>query len=248
MGHPVVDHLPLKNYWPLAKGWYFPELPRDLSRENPFFQDKPEDKNLPVTPAQGDSSYPYFISASKQSPQWSPQILQCDPRSVWEVQWPHESCKVYLVVKSLACHTAAMCPSWGPLVAYWHELPLHGGLSINPWSLSEQSFCQLIIITIYLLISLKQAHQGHTRVFDQRIKQNKYFAKLGSPHNSKYQLLKLSRALDVCSLPQSSSIQEPLFDFLGWTYLKLARNTILVVSTTSQYYTHYNQWPIPSCL
>lgn len=112
--------------------------------------------NLSVPPTQSDS--PYFpIPYLPQSDPLSDHLryFSVTQRVCEKVQWPHESCKIYLVVESLVCHTAAVCPSWGPFFAYWHELPLHGGLSVNPRSLSEQSFCQLIIITICLFISLK---------------------------------------------------------------------------------------------
>lgn len=121
-----------------------------------LFQDNPEDMYSSVTPAQGDSSY-IHISYLPQNYHLNDHLsyFSVNQGMCERVRWPHESCKICLVVESLVSPTAVVQPSWGPVFAYWHELPLHGGLSINPWSLSNQLFCWLIIIIIDLLISLK---------------------------------------------------------------------------------------------
>lgn len=145
----TICHWKIIGLW--QRGWYFTGLPCGLSKENPFFQDKPEDTNLSVTPAQGDSSHVFNIclrtitsGPSVWRVQWGCTQGVCE-----RVQWPHESWGAKLGLPH--CFSVAR----GPFFVYWHRLPLCGGLSRNPWSLSEQSFCQLIIITLYLFISLK---------------------------------------------------------------------------------------------
>lgn len=121
-----------------------------------LFQYNPEDMYSSVTPAQSASSY-FHVSYLPQNDHLNDHLryLSVTQGTCEMVQWPHESCKIYLVVESLVSHTAAVYPSWGPFFVHWHELPLHGGLSINPWSLSKQLCCWLIIIIIDLFISLK---------------------------------------------------------------------------------------------